>query len=226
LHGLRAFPDIARIARHTELAQLCYDLPVDGQGTTAGLTMQADATLAQNATALLTVTKTAAAEHTLRIRQPAWASGLKLQLNREPLSGVTKNGGMEIRRTWKIGDQLTVCYTLRTRLLPHPQNTAQVAILRGPWFLGVNAQNAPTFFDEPNKLNRILLPAQDVQGDLPLPLVTSPSSRFTAPAGHVALPYLPGGYPMQPQTATLRPLAEHTAIADGTPWVFWFQPQP
>jgi DUF1680 family protein len=224
-HGLRAFPEVARAAFHTAAAQLSYDLPVDGQGVTAGLTLQADATLAQNAMVKMTALKADAAEHTLRLRQPAWAAALELQLNGQPLSGTPRAGGVEIRRTWQAGDQLTIRYALRTRLLPHPQNTKQVALLRGPWLLGANTQQAPTFFDSPHTLNRVCLPALDARGDMPLPPVTSPAHRFTAPAGHVALRYLPGGYPMQPQTVTLRPIAEHTALADGTAWVFWFQPQ-
>ena len=228
-HGLRAFPEIFRAAFHTEPQRLCYDLPVDGQGTCAGLTLQADSTLAQDASATLRVTQTDGGEHTLRIRQPIWAAALELKLNGQPLTGVAQGGGVEIQHLWKPGDQLTIHYALRTRLLPHPQYTRSFAILRGPWFLGVNAQNAPTFFDEPTELNRILLPAPDSNGDLPLlPVATTapPNNGCTAPAGYVALPYLPGGYPLQPQTVTLRPIAEQTALADGTPWVFWFQPQP
>jgi len=227
-HGLRTFPEISRAAFHTEATQLCYDLPVDGQDTAAGLTIRADSTLAKNATVILTVTQADAAEHTFRIRQPAWASALDAKLQGKTLSYPTKAGSMEIRRVWNVGDRLSLRYALRTRLLPQPQNTQQIAILRGPWLLGVNAQAAPTFFDEPNERNRILLPPPDDQGDLPLAPAADTNdgnNRFLAPAGHVMLTYLPGGYPMQPQTVVLRPVAEHTAVADGTPWIFWFQPQ-
>ena len=49
--------------------------------------------------------------------------------------------------------------------------------------------------------------------------------QFAATAAHLALPYLPGGYPCQPQTVTLRPMAEHTSIGDTTPLVLWFEPK-
>ncbi len=42
------------------------------------------------------------------------------------------------------------------------------------------------------------------------------------PVAHRGLPFLPGGYPMQPQIAWLRPIAEQTGLRDDTEWVFWF----
>ncbi len=227
LHGLRAFPEISRAAFRSESARLCYDLPVDGQGNVPGLTLQADSTLAQDASATLRVTKADGAEHPLRLRQPVWASALELTLNGQPLAGVAQAGAVEVPRRWQSGDKLTVHYVLRTRLLPHPEDANRVAILRGPWFLGVNVQDAPTYFDEPPENARVLLPAPDVAGDLPLKSVAAVVAepvRFTAPAAYLALPYRPGGYPIQPQTVVLRPIAEHTAVADATRWALWFRP--
>jgi DUF1680 family protein len=227
LHGLRAFPEIVQAAFHAEPQRLCYDLPVDGQASGSSLTLQADSALAQNATVTLTAVKADGVEHALFIRQPIWASALELKLNRQPVSASNTNGGVEIRRRWKNGDKLVVRYVLRTRLQAHPGDPLRFAILRGPWFLGVDAQNAPAFFDEPREENRALLPTPDANGDIQLPAAAGKKSGlgipFTAPAAHLALPYLPGGYPVQPQTVILRPIAEHTSIADGTPWVLWFQ---
>ncbi len=227
LHGLRAFPEISRAAFRSEPARLCYDLPVDGQGNIPGLTLQADSTLAQDASATLRVTKADGAGHPLRLRQPVWASALELTLNGQPLASVAQTGAVEVRRRWQVGEKLTVHYVLRTRLLPHPEDASRVAILRGPWFLGVNVQDAPTYFDEPPENARVLLPAPDVAGDLPLKSVVAvvpKPIRFTAPAAYLALPYRPGGYPIQPQTVVLRPIAEHTAVADATRWALWFRP--
>lgn len=227
-HGLRTFPEIFRAAFHAEPTRLCYDLPVDGQGITTGLTLTADSTLAQNASVAMTATKADAAEHSLSIRQPVWASALELQINRRPFTGVTHAGAAEVRRVWQKGDTLTIHYLMRTRLLPESQAASPVAIWHGPWLLGVNKQDAPTFFDEPFDKNRVLLPALAANGDLPLKTVADTPAKhipFTVPAAYLVLPYLPGGYPIQPQTVTLRPIAEQTAKVDGTPWVWWFQPK-
>ena len=226
-HGLRAFPDIFNATFHREPARLCYDLPVDGQGVADGLTLRADSTLAQDAGVTLTVTKADAAEHVLSIRQPAWASSLELQLNRRSFTGVAQAGAVEIRRRWQKGDKLIVHYVMRTRLLPNPADASRVAIWHGPWLLGVDEQDSPAFFNEPMEKNRVLLPAISADRNLPLKAATETLAKkipFTAPAAHLALPYLHGGYPIQPQTVTLRPIAEHTAVAGSTAWVWWFQP--
>jgi len=226
-HGLRAFPEIFHATFHSEPARLCYDLPVDGQGAVPGLAVQADSSLAQDASVTLRVTKADGVEHALGFRQPAWASALEFTLNGNAVEGVAQAGSVEVRRRWQSGDKLTVLYVMRTRLLPHPQDASRVAVLRGPWFLGVNAQNAPTFFDEPpEKQTLVLLPAPSVAGDLPLkPAAEMGDQRvlFTAPAAYLTLPYLPGGYPIQPQTVLLRPIAEQTAVADSTRWALWFR---
>ena len=202
-HGLRAFPDVFRSAFHAETNGLRYDLPVDGQGVIDGLAIRADSTLEQNATVTLTVEKSDGKEHTLRIRQPVWATV-------DP---------REIRRVWRTGETVTIRYALATRQIAHPQNPKLVAFLRGPWFLGVNEQDAPTFFDEPCRDNLIAPPA-------PLAGEKTTAGPFRVPAGYLSLDYLPGGYRIQPQTVTLRPIAEHTALADGTQWAMWFLPKP
>lgn len=235
-HGLRAFPDVFRAAFHAELAQLCYDLPVDGKGSFEGLTVQANSTLEQNATVTLTVTKSDGGEVALRLRQPLWAAALEVSLNRRPLTGTATNDSLEIRRKWKRGDTLAVHYPLRTRLVPGPLSTqfapgaradGQVGIMRGPWILGVDQEHASTFFDEPFVKNRILLPASAGSNEIDLKAVAEKSKAvpFTVPVAHLRLDYLPGGYPVQPQTVTLRPIAEQTTVADNTAWVFWFEPK-
>jgi DUF1680 family protein len=226
-HGLRAFPEIFNSAFHREPTKLCYDLAVDGKGVGEGLTLQADSTLEQDATVTITATQSDKAQHTLCIRQPVWASELKLKLNRRPLAGNHTDCGVQIQRRWENGDKLEVQYVMRTRTLSHPQDVRHFAILHGPWILGANEQNALAFFNEPTEENRVLLPARDAAGDVPLVPVSEKKAGakipFTVVAAHLALTYLPGGYPVQPQTLTLRPITEHTAIADSTPWIFWFQ---
>lgn len=225
-HGLRAFPDIQRSAFHSEPTRLCYDLPVDGQFADAEWIVQADSTLGRNAKATLTVAKASGKEQTLSVRQPAWASSVQLKLNGRVLEGVRQEGAVAVRRRWRTGDRIEVQYVLRTRLMNHPQHTGRFAVLRGPWFLGVDEQNSPTFVDEPRSKTRVARPRSDANGDVQLvPVVGKKADgkvAFTAPAAHLSLPYLPGGYPTQPQTVTLRPMAEHTSVADSTQWVLWF----
>lgn len=221
-HGLRAFPEVLGAAFHSDPAGLSYDLPVDGRISNPSMALQADSTLAQDATATLTVTRASDKDQTLRLRQPAWASALDLVLNHQPLAA-----SLEIHRRWKSGDVLAVHYRLRTRVQEHPQDAGRFALLRGPWMLGVDGQNSPTFFDEDLKRTRLVLPVRAANGDVALAPAPIPKDGvlppLVVPTAHLSVPYLPGGYPCQPQSVTLRPISENTTVADGTPWVFWFE---
>lgn len=226
-HGLRAFPDIANGAFHVAAGALCYDLPVDGDGSISGLTVRADAMLAQDATVALNVRAADEQEHILRIRQPAWASKVEVTLHRKPVEGVLKDGALEIKRRWASSESLIVAYTMTTRLLTDVQHPGQVAFMHGPWLLGVNMENSPTFFDEPYQRNLVIVPAA-TNGVIQLEASADRYTRrgpLVGSAAHLALNYQPGGYPCQPQTVTLRPMSEHTLIGDCTPWVLWFAPR-
>lgn len=226
-HGLRVFPVVFRAAFHDGPARLYYDLPVEGQGAVEGLAVRANSTLEQNATVTLTVTKSEGRQLALCLRQPAWASALEVSLNHRPLTGTATNDYLEIHRAWKRGDTLTIRYPLLTRLVPLPQDPARVGIMCGPWLLGVDQQHDPRFFDEPFEQNRILLPVRADHHELKLEAVAEASTvaPFSVPVAHRRLRFLPGGYPVQPQTVTLRPIAEETSLADGVAWAFWFEPK-
>ena len=226
-HGLRAFPDVMNSAFHTEAGALCYDLPVDGEGSVTGLTLRADAAFGHDATVVLSVRECDDREHVLRIRKPAWASAVEVTLRRQSLAVATNAAMLEIKRRWERSESLTVTYTLATRIVTDPQHYGRVAFRHGPWFLGVNEEDSPTFFDEPYQLNRVILPVA-TNGIVQLKPATDRFTHrgpFVASVAHLTLPYLPGGYPCQPQTITLRPIAEHTNLGDTTPWALWFEPK-
>ncbi len=226
-HGLRAMPEVMNSAFHADAAALCYDLPVDGEGASTGLTLRADANLGHDATVTLSVRACDDREHILRIRKPAWATTVEVTLRRQPLAGVTNAPVLELKRRWECGETLTLTYTFATRLVTSPHYPGRIAFRHGPWFLGVNEADAPTFFDEPYQLNRIIVPAttNDVVRLQPATDRFTRRSPFVASGAHLALPYEPGGYRCQPQTVTLRPIAEHTNLGDTTPWQFWFLPK-
>ena len=50
---------------------------------------------------------------------------------------------------------------------------------------------------------------------------TTPGAAFRVPVAHFRLTYYPGGYPMQPAQAILRPIAEATSSPDQDQWAFW-----
>jgi len=228
LHGLRAFPDVFNAAFKGDARGLCYDLAVEGEGRIEGLVVRADSSMQTDASVTFTVAKSDGRERSIFVRHPAWASALEFRLARQTVTPAEKDGYVEIRRAWKKGDQLHVHYVLRTRRVDQSA-PSRVGFMHGPWFLGVDEPNSPLFFDEPFLANRILLPV--VEGDKH-PMLTSAKESsakpalFSVPVAHLKLRYLPGGYPVQPQTAILRPIAEQTGLGDGTPWVLWFNAKP
>ena len=209
LHGLRAFPDLFRAVFRASGEGLGYELPISGRGEAGGLTVSAASSLGRDGTVTLRVLAAPAAPRVLSIRLPAWADRVSVGLNRQPIDGKSGDGRWQAVRVWKAGDELAIRYAMRTRTAAHPEDHNRLAIFHGPWLLGVDAHDSPAFFDEPFQQNRVVLPA-----------VASPAST---PAAHFRLEFLPGGYPIQPQTALLRPIADQTSLPDATAWVFWFR---
>ena len=228
LHGLRAFPEVLSSSFHPERRGLYYDLPVEGEGCLDGLEVHADSTLQQDASVTLTVVKSDGEVRAIIVRHPAWAAALEYRLGQHPVVPTEKAGGAELRRAWKKGDTLRIHYVLRTQLLVQP-GQKRVAFMHGPWFLAVDEAHSPSFFDEPSTLNRIFLSAPAGGGDPILAGAKESSAKsvpFSVPVARLALRYLPGGYPIQPQTAILRPIAEQTGLVDATQWALWFEPKP
>ena len=95
--------------------------------------------------------------------------------------------------------------------------------------LGVDEQREPDFLNDPAYLNRIRRSREKDGPRLQPDEIAGPSGQkksFVIPSSHFRLPYLPGGYQMQPQTAVFRPVAEQTGLAHKTQWIVWFDPMP
>lgn len=202
LHGLRAMAAVLEQSFREQNGAIWYDLPVDGRFRSPALSVRAESNLERDATVQLVITAADGKPHTLAIRQPQWASAV------EP---------REMTRVWKAGDRVDVKYTLRTRLVHSEKGAPKVAIFHGPWLLAVDQQTSSNYFDEPSPQNRAVLPAGEE--------VTLAPAADRLP-GHLTLRYLPGGYPMQPADAQLRPIAEFTFGPDGNRVEWWLPVQP
>lgn len=224
-HGLRAIPEAMDAVFHAEGGALFYDLPLDGAGRTDGLAIKAASALGRDGTCRLEVVEADGRDHAVGVRVPPWADGLRLAVNGSEVPG-GDGAGRTIRRAWHVGDVVTAAYSFRTRVVRNPENPALVGFARGPWMLGVEPAGSPAFFDEPMSETRIKVSGLPDRPELaPAPVVAAGSAGpFVATAAHAGLVFVPGGYPMQPQVALLRPLAEQTGLADANEWVFWFRP--
>ena len=220
-HGLRALAAVFQSVFHSQSGALLYDLPVDGRGTAAGLTVRAESSLERNASVQLRVLKADGEAHDLRVRVPEWASGVKLSLAGQPLKAQIREGYLSASRVWQVGDVLTAAYALQTRLVKRGNEGKQAAVFHGPWLLAVDESASPAYFDEPANENKVELPEKNGKVQMePIPS-SGVASRFAVPVAHFRLKYSPGGYPMQPQSALLRPVAEYTAGPDANALNFW-----
>jgi DUF1680 family protein len=195
-HGLRAMIEVFRNVFHQQDRGLRYDLPVDGRGQIVGLSVKAASSLERDASVRLTVIRADGSSHELAVRVPAWASQATLSVNGEPVDGEGRNGYRSIARAWKAGDQVTVAYTLKTRVVRDSQGANRAAVFHGPWLLAADEETSLHYFDEPSASNEVKLPA-------------TPAASGRTPAATLQARYLPGGYPVQPATVVLRPMSEY-----------------
>jgi len=219
LHGARALHAIRKMVFHDDDGGLAYDLMVDGIGEAAGLRVRADSSLGRDGSVTLTVEKGGARARTLSIRVPEWASDFSLSGAGKKLPVMRRDGYVAITRIWKGGEVLSLRYTMRTRAVSDAKHTDLVSIFHGPWLLAVDAADSPAYFDEPFTSNRVKVPLGDVK------LKSAPPSaspaQFAVPVAHFRLDYYPGGYPMQPARALLRPIAEATSSPDQNQSAIW-----
>ena len=224
-HGLRAYPDLFRAAFRGGDDALHYDLPVSGEGRSGGLAMTATSSMGRSGRVTLRVRVAPGSPRRLSIRVPAWADSVGVDLNGRPIEGSTGKGSWQASRVWRPGDVLTIRYALRTRAVADPADGSRLAIFHGPWLLGIDAHDSPSFFDEPSEQNRIVLEKAGGAVRLKAAPASPPAGArgFMAPTAHFRVQFLPGGYAVQPQFALLRPIADQTGLPDATAWVFWFK---
>ena len=217
-------PRVAAVS--AEESAICYDLPVDGRIAANGLTLRADSSLGQNGTVRLAVKASSAQPATIAVRVPDWASEVTVSARGQKLAGTLRGGYLDIRRAWKSGDALTIQYVMKTRLQPPAKPGPRVAVLHGPWLLAVDEEASPNYFDEPSTQNQVSLPSAGEVKLEPSQMTPRLATPFSAPVAHLQLKYLPGGYPVEPGVALLRPIAEFTGGGDSNRLEFWLPVKP
>ena len=220
-HGLRAMAALFSFVFRSEGPDIYYDLPLDGEGQARGLTIAATSSLERDANVHLGILRADGHPHQLAIRQPEWASAVEVTLAGASLATKSEGGYARITRTWRAGETMVVTYRMTTRAVPDPERARRVALFHGPWLLAVDESASPNFFDEPNSENRVQL-AAGPEVELEPSTARIAPRNFTVPVAHFSIRYLPGGYPMQPARALLRPIAEFTTEPETSRLDFWF----
>jgi DUF1680 family protein len=222
LHGLRCLPEVREAAFRVRDDALFYDLPVDGAGKAAGLAAEAESTLGKDAQVRLSITAAGGRARAIHIRAPEWAAEVTLRINGVPRRTAVKEGYLTVRRRWKRGDRVAAACSLKTRAERKPDSN-RIALVHGPWLLGIDEAGSPAYYEEMRGENRLAVTVgQD--GTVSLPRAVRPRpGRFAVPVAQFSVTYAPGGYPLQPWKALLRPLAEQTGILSAE-WEYWFVP--
>ena len=222
LHGLRTFPAVEQSVFRLDGETLYYDLPVDGIFESDGLGVKATSTLETDGRISVSVAEAVNPAVRLSVRLPSWAKAISVNIENEPQEVFVIDGYLRIPRILRPGIEVRLSYEFTTRFESRLDKSGYAAVFHGPWLLGISESSIPSFFDEPYHFNRVLLP-DSAEGPISLPAWTDsePTGRpFHVPAAHLALEWIPAGYPEQRQTAQLRPLAEATASRHATRWDF------
>ena len=220
LHGLRCFPAVHESAfRQTENGA-SYDLPVDGRIDTAGLSVVAEATLARDGSARITILRASDEPAAIDVRKPDWADATECRMEgsaREQFatreaesSGPIPSGYERMYRRWKAGDVLLVRYGMKSR--SQSSGEGRRSFWCGPWLLGASSAENPDYFNELTTENQLL--------DEGVPATSDRDRRshaFSIPAAEMRFRYAQAEYPDQPATVTLRPIAEQA----GQPTTSW-----
>jgi hypothetical protein len=96
----------------------------------------------------ITVSPAEASDFILYLRIPGWASSAIVAVNGKSVSGVQPGQYLQIRRTWKPGDSVTLSMSLSTELIAaNPrvsENTGRVAVQRGPVIFCLEESDQPS----------------------------------------------------------------------------------
>ena len=225
LHGLRTFPAVEQSVFRLDGETLYYDLPVDGIFERDGLRVTARSTLETDGRITVSVAEAVNPAVRLSVRLPSWAKAISVNIENEPQEVFAIDGYLRIQRILRPGIEVRLSYEFTTRFESRLDKSGYAAVFHGPWLLGISESSISSFFDEPYHFNRVLLP-DSASGIIELPAwaASAPEeAAFLLPAAHLALEWIPAGYPEQRQTARLRPLAEATASAHPTRWEFWLR---
>jgi DUF1680 family protein len=108
--------------------------PSTAKWESAGVDLTMETTFPESDAASLTVTLKAPKQFTLAFRRPSWAgAGFSLKVNGEPAKQLSTPGTyVEVKRTWKSGDRVTLALPKALHLEPLRDNPRVTAIMSGP----------------------------------------------------------------------------------------------
>src|SRR5581483_9865588 len=111
--------------------------PSTAEWKAAGVNLTMETNFPEGESATLKVAVKTPREFILALRRPSWAgAGFTVRVNGKPMDGTSKPGSyVEIKRTWKTGDAVSLTLPKALHLEPTPDNPRVAAIMWGPLVL-------------------------------------------------------------------------------------------
>jgi DUF1680 family protein len=154
-------------------------VPSTAEWRSAGVNLAMETGFPEGEKATLKITASKPKQFTLALRRPAWAeAGFDVKVNGKPIKIVSKPGSyVEIKRTWKTGDVVTLMLPKTLRIEGLPDNKNRAALMWGPLVLagdlgpergargpGAGSNLVPSFVTAEKPIGEWLQPAPDRLG--------------------------------------------------------------
>jgi uncharacterized protein len=169
-------------------------VPSDARWEGAGLRLTTDTTFPEGESAALTLSLEAPKALTLSLRRPAWAGErFSVAVNGAAITQLPAAGSyVDVKRTWKTGDTVSLVLPKRLHLDAVPDNTRRAAIMWGPLVLAGDLGPEPERGDPdegpprppaPRPTAPMLVTAERPIADWVKPVSGQPGTFRTAGAG-------------------------------------------
>ena len=123
--------------------------PSTAQWESAGVKLAMDTSFPVGDTATMTLDVVAPRSFTLAFRRPSWAGdGFEVRVNDRTVAQKLVAGYVEITRTWKSGDEITLALPKTLRLDRLKDNPTKAVVMWGPLVLGGDLGAAPRRADD------------------------------------------------------------------------------
>lgn len=151
-------------------------IPSTAKWKTKGVDLAMETDFPEGESATLKITTASPKSFTLALRRPSWAGErFSVKVNGKAVSNLPNPASyIEIKRTWKKGDTVSIALPKTLRAEPMPDNPNRVALMWGPLVLagdlgpekrGGQVESTPVFVAAQMPLTDWLKPVPDKQGN-------------------------------------------------------------
>jgi hypothetical protein len=149
-------------------------VPSTAEWKSAGVFLTMDTTFPEGESAMLKLKLQRSKTFTVLLRRPSWAGeGFYVRVNGQAISEIASPGSyVEIKRSWKNGDTVSLSLPKRLHLEPLPDNKNRAAVMWGPLVLAGDLgperrgpfESVPSFVNDAKPVEQWVQPVPDRLG--------------------------------------------------------------